>query len=363
MTLVLVELAKNIKFVVEEINLNTTVEKLIDLNDCDKLAVLKKAANIIKNDELVAFPTETVYGLGANALSPTAVKKIYVAKGRPSDNPLIVHISDKNQVYDIAQNIPKNAEILMDLFWPGPLTIVLPKRDIIPNVTSGGLDTVAVRMPQNEIARQLIEYCGFPISAPSANTSTKPSPTSANHVFDDLNGKIKMILDGGNCEVGIESTVVEILGCKTTILRAGSVTKEMLQTIIPDVKITENSLKSPGTKYKHYSPMGQVILVDGEKSDMKNYILENLVKDKNNGIKSVVLSTDNDIHIYKSFNTLNIGNTLDMTSIARNLFSVLRECDALEMQKIYVQSFDDKELGSAIMNRLRKSATGNIVNL
>ena len=349
---------------------NTIFEKVDSLNPLLNIVALKKAANILKDDGLVAFPTETVYGLGANALKEDAIKKIYIAKGRPSDNPLIVHIADKNDIYPLVDSVPKNALILIEKFWPGALTIIFKKSKIIPNATSGGIDTVAIRMPNNNIALALIKECGFPLAAPSANTSTKPSPTLASHVYKDLNGKIDMIIDGGSCDFGIESTVVEVLGDSVHILRPGSVTKEMLEQVIENVTIDKALLnnetilaKAPGMKYKHYAPLGDVFIVDGSIVNMTAYILDALKNDEKNNIKSIVIATDETISNYKSFNALNIGSRKDLKIIAKNIFNLLRECDNLNMDKIYIEAFIEEGIGLAIMNRLKKAASYKIIKV
>lgn len=346
----------------------TIFEKIDSKNPNLNIVALKKAANILKNNGLVAFPTETVYGLGANALKEDAVKKIYIAKGRPSDNPLIVHIADKNDVYNLANNIPKNALALMDKFWPGALTIVLKKNDVVPLKTSGGLDTVAIRMPNNAIALALIKQCGFPLAAPSANTSTKPSPTLATHVFDDLNGKIDMILDGGACSFGIESTVVEVLDDKVTILRPGSITKEMLLQVVDNVVIDDAILcnngvaKSPGMKYKHYAPCGDVFIINGEFENVYTYINNILKEDKQKGIKSIVIASEENIKNYDG-NVMSFGSKNDLSTIAKNIFNVLRLCDSQNMDKIYIEALKEEGLGFSIMNRLKKAASYNIINV
>ena len=350
---------------------STIFEKINSLDPNKDIVALKKAANILKNDGLVAFPTETVYGLGANALKDDAIKKIYVAKGRPSDNPLIVHIADKNDIYPLVDSVPKNALILIEKFWPGALTIVLKKSSIIPKTTSGGLDTVAIRMPNNNIALALIKQCGFPLAAPSANTSTKPSPTLASHVYNDLNNKIDMIIDGGKCDFGIESTVVEVFEDSVNILRPGSITKEMLQSVVNNVTIDKailnNNLnilaKSPGMKYKHYAPFGDIFIIDGNINNIISYILNCLEEDKKNNIKSIVIASDETIKNYSSFNTLNIGSRKDLHLIAKNLFNLLRECDTRNIHKIYIESFLEEGVGLAIMNRLKKAANYKIIKV
>ena len=348
-----------------------TIFEKINTNDkYFNLAVLKKAANILREDGLVSFPTETVYGLGANALREEAVKKIYLAKGRPSDNPLIVHIADKGDIYKFSENVPKEAISLIEKFWPGALTIILKKKNIIPNITSGGLDNVALRMPNNHIALNLIKECGFPLAAPSANTSTKPSPTLASHVYKDLNGKIDMIIDGGKCNFGIESTVVEINDNNVNILRPGSITKKMLETVVKNVTIDKSLLnnnteliKCPGMKYKHYAPKGDVFIVDGSFDNMKNYILNQLNRDEQNDIKSIAIVTDETISSYKDTNVLNLGSRADFNIIAKNIFSSLRECDNLNIDKIYIEAFEEEDIGFAIMNRLKKAAKYNIIKV
>ena len=350
---------------------NTIFEKIDSLNPLLNIVALKKAANILKNDGLVAFPTETVYGLGANALKEEAVKKIYIAKGRPSDNPLIVHIAKKDDIYPLVDSVPKNALILMDKFWPGALTIIFKKSSIIPKTTSGGLDTVAIRMPKNNIALALIKECGFPLAAPSANTSTKPSPTLASHVYKDLNGKIDIVIDGGSCNFGIESTVVEVLDDKVTILRPGSITKEMLEKFVDNVVIDSSILstnvnllpKSPGMKYKHYAPLGDVFIINGNIDNIVSYILDSLKNDKINNIKSLVIASDETIDNYSSFDVLNIGSRKNIEIIAKNLFNTLRECDNLNMQKIYIESFSEEGVGLAVMNRLKKASDYKIIEV
>ncbi|WP_250278637.1 L-threonylcarbamoyladenylate synthase [[Clostridium] colinum] len=350
---------------------NTIFEKIDNLNPLLNIVALKRAANILKNEGLVAFPTETVYGLGANALNENAIKKIYIAKGRPSDNPLIVHIANKDDIYPLINDVPKVALLLMDKFWPGALTIVLKKSSLIPNITSGGLDTVAIRMPDNKIALALIKECGFPLAAPSANTSTKPSPTNANHVYKDLNGKIDMIIDGGNCDFGIESTVVEVLDNKVTILRPGNITKEMLESVVENVSIdkailTNNSnmiAKAPGMKYKHYAPLGDVFIIDGNIDNIISHILKYLKTDKENNLKSIVIASNETINNYSSFTALNVGSRKDLDEIAKNIFNILRECDNLNVEKIYIESFAEKGVGLAIMNRLKKAAGYKIINV
>lgn len=351
--------------------MNTILKKIDKNNPQNDIAVLQKAAYVLKNNGLVAFPTETVYGLGANALNEECVKKIYLAKERPSDNPLIVHISKIDEIYKLVLNIPKKALCLMENFWPGALTIVLKKSPIVPYTTAGGLDTVAIRMPNNNIARALIKECGFPIAAPSANISGKPSPTNATHVFKDLNGKIDMILDGGECELGLESTVVEVLEDKVTILRPGNVTKEMIEEICGKVFIDKAILqkefnvlpKSPGMKYKHYAPKGEITILNGTIENVCEKILNLLSEDEENYVAILCEEAIFKYNQFQKYKVLNIGSIKNETQIAKNLFYMLRKCDDINAKKIYIQSFNDTGIGFAIMNRLKKAAAYNIINV
>lgn len=312
---------------------------------------IKQAAVILKNGGLVAFPTETVYGLGANAFDETAVLNIFKAKGRPADNPLIVHIYSENQLSEIVSEIPKKAKILMDKFWPGPLTIVMKKSDNIPNIVSAGLNTVAVRMPVNETAFNLLKECNLPIAAPSANTSGKPSPTTFKHVFEDMNGKIDAVIDGGNCEVGVESTVIDLTEDIPMLLRPGGITLEQLIETLGEVKCAyeykDGTIpKSPGMKYKHYAPKAKVIVVRG---NLQKYINKHC----NNYNKIGILSYNNinlpNNAVYKFF-----GN--NSREYASNLFKYLREFDELGVDVIFAEDIDDKGINLAVRNRLYKSA-------
>lgn len=352
--------------------MNTIIHKINPINP--QLAVLQKAAYILKNNGLVSFPTETVYGLGANAFSSCAIKKIYTAKGRPSDNPLILHIANFSDIYKLTDNVSNIASDLINHFWPAPLTIIFKKSSLLPNDFSSGLDTIAIRMPQNLIARSLINICGFPIAAPSANLSGKPSPTSAKHVANDLSGKIDMILDGGGCQFGIESTVVDATNNDyITILRPGSITEKMLKSVCNKVYIDKGALnskeflpKSPGMKYKHYSPKGEITIFNGENTLVAQKILSLLNEDTLKNIKSGAILSDETLALnlnLKNFKVLNIGSYQNFDYIAKNLFAFLRQCDELNLQKIYVQSFPKNDVGVAIMNRLEKAAGYNIINL
>ena len=351
--------------------MNTIVEKIDKNNPENNLVALKKATNILTNNGLVAFPTETVYGLGANALKNECVEKIYLAKGRPSDNPLIVHISKIDDVYKLAKNIPKLAINLMEKFWPGALTIILEKSEIVPEKTSGGLNTVAIRMPNNKIALALIENAGFPIAAPSANISGKPSPTDATHVFKDLNSKIDMILDGGECDFGLESTVIEVLENKITILRPGNITKEMLEEVCENVFIdsailennSSNIAKCPGMKYKHYAPKGNITIFKGNMENIAQKMLSLLEFEKNESVAIVFSEMLEKYPEFNKYQLLNIGSIKNEMEIGKNLFAMLRKCDILNIKKIYIPYFNENGIGFAIMNRLKKAAGYNIINL
>lgn len=316
------------------------------------------AAEIIKSGKLVAFPTETVYGLGANALDKNAVKKIYKAKGRPSDNPLIIHINDKKDLAKLTLNISKDAQKLIDKFWPGPLTLIFKKTTLVPKETTAGIDTVAIRMPQNSIALALIKASGFPIAAPSANLFSKPSPTSAKHVSDDLNGKIEMIIDGGNSQIGLESTVVDTTEKFPIILRPGGITKEELKKIIPNItlhpavenkKIKINKLKSPGLKYKHYAPKAKIIFIE-----KKGKIIPKIKKilQENTDQKIAIILTNSKCNFPNQYVKF-IGN--DPKIIARNLFKLFRKMDDIKMDLIIIEGIDAKNLGLAIINRIKRA--------
>lgn len=332
---------------------------------------VKKAAEIIKRGGLVAFPTETVYGLGANGLDENAVPKIYEAKGRPSDNPLILHISKLDEIEDIVKEIPKSALILAEEFWPGPLTMVFKKSERIPYRTTGGLESVAIRMPSNKIARELIKTAGVPIAAPSANSSGRPSPTKAAHVIYDLDGKIDMVIDGGEVDIGIESTIVDVTGEVPVILRPGFITEKMLSEAIGRVEIDEvvKSLspdkdlkpKAPGMKYRHYAPRGKMTIYKGSHSKVVERINEEISKLE--GKKTGVLATDETKSYYRADIIISLGSREDGESIAHNLFDALRKFDDDDVEFIYSEGFDENKLGFAIMNRLHKSAGYNIINV
>lgn len=346
--------------------------KLIKIEDTDHIKdeELEEAAQIIRNGGLVAFPTETVYGLGANALDEHAAKKIYEAKGRPSDNPLIAHVSSLQELKPLVKEIPENAKKLMDVFWPGPMTMIFPKSELVPYGTTGGLDTVAVRMPSDPVARALIRLSGVPIAAPSANTSGRPSPTTARHVWQDMEGKIEMILDGGPVGIGLESTIVDVTGPVPTVLRPGAVTLEMLKEVLGDVKMDPAILgpmkedvkpKAPGMKYRHYAPKANLTLVEGAQEAVVSEI-NRMVKEKlDQGFKVGVICTDETKSCYPHGELRSLGMRAKEETIAHNLFAVLREFDDLQVDYIYSESFSNARLGQAIMNRLTKAAGYHII--
>jgi L-threonylcarbamoyladenylate synthase len=349
-----------------------TILKKIDIDNFT-LEELDQAATLLRKGGLVAFPTETVYGLGANALDKDASKKIYEAKGRPSDNPLIIHISDKNDIKNLAKDIPDMAYQLADVFWPGPLTMILKKKDIVPKETTGGLDTVAIRLPANPIARELIAYSGVYVAAPSANKSGKPSRTQAEHVVQDLDGKIDMIIDGGKATLGLESTIIDLTGDLPMILRPGCITSEMLERVVdhlvydPAVLATKPfsdvKPKAPGMKYRHYAPEGNLTIYEGAMDNVINEINKNAEEKCRKGHTVGVIATDETKALYRFGIIKTIGSRKDEASIAAGLYQILREFDELKTEYIYSESFTDNPLGQAIMNRLLKAAGYQIVKL
>lgn len=325
---------------------------------------LKEASAVIRSGGLVAFPTETVYGLGGDATNPEASRKIYAAKGRPSDNPLIVHIADFSQLRNIVAEVPQEAEKLAEAFWPGPLTMILRKNDVIPYETTGGLDTVAIRMPSHPVARAFLQDSGCMIAAPSANTSGRPSPTTAQHVWEDLHGKIEILLDGGPVGIGIESTIVDLSEERPMILRPGFITQEMLSAVLGDVGMdpglaSENSKqppKAPGMRYRHYAPKADLTLVEGTMEEVISKI-NALTREAQAMGKSVgVLATEENKDCYVADHVIVIGQRQDEAEIARHLFDVLRQFDDLQVDLIYSESFVAAGVGQAIMNRLLKAA-------
>ncbi|NJF25382.1 L-threonylcarbamoyladenylate synthase [Thermococcus sp. Bubb.Bath] len=320
------------------------------------------AARLIRNGKLVAFPTETVYGLGANALDGAAARRIFEAKGRPADNPLIAHIVEIEWLEELAREIPETAWKLAEKFWPGPLTIVLPARETVPRVTTGGLDTVAVRMPAHPIALGLIRMSGVPVAAPSANISGKPSPTDAEHVIDDFYGRIECIIDGGPTPVGVESTVIDLTGEKPLLLRPGGLPLEEIEKVVGKVEIhpavrgeVVDVAKAPGMKYRHYAPSAKVIVVEGTEEAVGKKINELIEEFRRNGLKVGVMAMGE--HEADAF--FYLGKTSE--EAARNLFRALRELDRTGVDVIIAQGVEEKGLGLAVMNRLRKAAGFKIV--
>ncbi|MBE5953780.1 MAG: threonylcarbamoyl-AMP synthase [Lachnospiraceae bacterium] len=352
---------------------NLTTENLITtkLAEGSNPDSIKEATLILKNKGLVAFPTETVYGLGGDALDNEAAARIYTAKGRPSDNPLIVHIADTKAVYELASEVPKKAKMLMEAFWPGPLTIILPKKNIVPDGTTGGLDTVAIRMPSHPVALELIRESGLYIAAPSANTSGRPSPTLASHVMEDMNGRIEMILDGGAVGIGIESTIVDITGDVPVILRPGFITKSMLEEIIGEVTIDPALIepdpnlrpKAPGMKYTHYAPKGELSIVEGATSNVVAKINELVSERIDAGFNAAVITTLENADRFDCENILVAGDRAQGETIAAKLYQVLRQCDELNVDYIFSEAFNDGELGGAIMNRLLKAAGHRVIKV
>ena len=334
-------------------------------------ALVAEAAKVLQEGGLVAFPTETVYGLGGNGLDQEACKKIYSAKGRPSDNPLILHISQISELRPIVREIPPGAQKLMDAFWPGPLTMIFPKSDIVPLTTTGGLDTVAVRFPSHPVAIAIIRATGLPIAGPSANSSGKPSPTRASHVEFDLSGKIDMIVDGGAAEWGLESTIVDVSGETPVILRPGAITKEMMEQVVGGVLIDPGILqkptdslrpKAPGMKYTHYSPVAKVTLVQGSKQGVIHKINGLCADDSVQGKKTGVLATEETKEQYHADVVLSLGKREKLEEIGANLFKQLRKFDFLGVDTVYAETFPEEGEGLAIMNRLNKAAGYNRID-
>ena len=333
---------------------------------------LKEAAEILKRGDLVAFPTETVYGLGANALDESAAKKIYAAKGRPSDNPLIAHISDLEMIEPLISYFPEKGRKLAEAFWPGPLTMIFPKSEIVPYGTTGGLDTVAIRMPSDPVAAELIRLAGVPVAAPSANTSGRPSPTMAEHVYQDMNGKIDMILDGGPVGIGVESTIVDVTGEIPMLLRPGAITMEMLRETVGEVEIdpaivgpmsADMRPKAPGMKYRHYAPKAELTLVEGEAEAVVRRI-NALAREKlQEGCRVGIICTEETRSCYPGGMVRSIGERAKEETVAHNLYAVLREFDDLGAEYIFSEGFPEDNLGQAIMNRLNKAAGYHILKV
>jgi L-threonylcarbamoyladenylate synthase len=335
--------------------MNTIIKKVN--YDNPEESILEEASNFIKNNEVVAFPTETVYGLGANALDENSVLKIFEAKARPSDNPLIVHISKIKQLNDLVCEIPPIAHKLMDKFWPGALTIIFKKKELVPDITTAGRDSVAIRMPSHNIALKFIEKCNVPIAAPSANSFSKPSPTIAKHVYEDLNGKIPFIIDGGNCNIGLESTIIDLTQEKPMILRPGGITIEEIENVIGKVELHKSVLnpkekvdiaKAPGMKYKHYSPNATVILIE-------NSTIDKIIK-RNKNKKIGIISLNKNLQINNAkIEKMELLNSIN--NLSHDIFKLFREMDDHNIELIIVDKIPSKDLGISILNRVKKAAT------
>lgn len=342
----------------------------LDEENIDQAAI-EEAGRIIREGGLVAFPTETVYGLGGNALNAESSGKIYAAKGRPSDNPLIVHIADMDGLKEVTAKVPEAAFRLAERFWPGPLTMIFEKADCVPYATTGGLDTVAVRMPSNKIARELIRTSGRYIAAPSANLSGRPSPTDAKYVIQDLFGRVDMILDGGESDIGLESTIIDLSGEMPVILRPGYITEEMLSDVIAGVDTDQTILdvnadivpKAPGMKYRHYAPKGSLVIVEGEQEQVIAHINGRLKEHREEGKTTGVIATDETAAGYQADSVKSVGRRNDECAIAKHLFRILREFDDEGIQMIYAEAFDSTGVGCAIMNRLLKAAGHQVISL
>ncbi len=334
---------------------------------------LANAARILREGGTVIFPTETVYGLGANALSAEAVRRIYVAKGRPSDNPIIIHIAQWAQIYDVTSSVSAEAEKLAAAFWPGPLTLILPKNDTVPDTVTGGLNTVAVRLPEHPIARKLITLSGVPVAAPSANLSGKPSPTSAAHVLQDMAGRVDCILCGGDSSGGVESTVVDLTVSPAVILRPGGVTLEQLMQVVPDIRLDpaltdhreELVPKSPGMKYAHYAPNAPMTVFVGPPENVAERLLAEARKAMAEGLRVVVLATSEKGSSYRDAGILffDLGSSEKPAEAAKLLFQRLRECNGLEAELILAEGVPEEGIGRAVMNRMRKAAGNHVVKV
>lgn len=324
---------------------------------------LEEAGRLIREGELVGMPTETVYGLGANALDETAVRKIFAAKGRPADNPLIVHVSCLAEIAPLVREIPESAKRLMEAFWPGPMTLILPKSDAIPSVVSAGLDTVGIRLPRSEAARALIRAAGRPIAAPSANRSGKPSPTTAQHVYEDMTGRIPLILDGGASEVGVESSVIDATGEVPVILRPGGITPEMVARVLGDVRVDEHvmsplhegeAVRSPGMKYKHYAPKAKTVIFDGAAEHVIAAICARYDAAKAAGERPAILGFDE--HDFGTRTRISLGSAARPQDAAARLFGALRALDERGETVALCEAVEATGIGLAVMNRMGRAA-------
>jgi len=334
---------------------------------------IRVAANVIRKGGIVAFPTETVYGLGADALNPEAVMKVFEAKRRPADNPVIVHVAKREDVYRLVINVPRAAERLMAQFWPGPLTLVLKRSKIVPDITVVGLDTIAIRMPSNKVALALIRESMTPIAAPSANLAGKPSPTTAKHVIDDLAGRIDVILDAGPTKIGVESTVIDMTASIPQILRPGGTPYEKLKSVLGEVKLHPIAIanrkvrviraRSPGMKHRHYAPEAEMVIVEGKFDKVIRKVQELASSYMAEGKRVGILATDESLSNYSADVVKSLGSRGDLTIIAKNLFRLLREFDEEKVDIIIAEGITPQGLGLAVMNRLRRAANFNIIKV
>jgi L-threonylcarbamoyladenylate synthase len=337
------------------------------------LEKIRRAAQVIREGGLVAFPTETVYGLGANALDDQAVLKIFWAKKRPADNPLIVHVADTDDVGLLTEHVPNRAKMLMDKFWPGPLTLLMPRSELVPDATTAGLATVAIRMPSHTVAKALITEAGVPIAAPSANLAGKPSPTTAKHVLDDLSGRVDIVIDAGRVGFGVESTVLDLTAEVPTVLRPGPVAVEELNRILGEVRVhpvakaeapTEVVVaRAPGMKYKHYAPKAEVTVIEGPLESMVSKIQELASEHERAGKEIGIMATAETAHRYRTGIVRVVGARREPRTIAKNLFRVLREFDEEGVEVVLSEGIRPEGIGLAVMNRLRKAAGYNIVRV
>ncbi len=349
--------------------MNTIIEKITD-NEEENSRIIKMAAKIIREGGLVAFPTETVYGLGGDSFDSEAAGKIYAAKGRPSDNPLIVHIADTQDLYKLSDDIPDIAFKLAERFWPGPLTMIVNKNDSVPSSVTGGLNTVAVRLPSHPVANRLITESGTFIAAPSANLSGRPSPTTAQHVIEDLSGRIDMIIDDGSIDIGLESTIVDLTEDVPVILRPGYITQEMLAEVAKEVRLDKALMtgvkgdvkpKAPGMKYRHYAPKAELTIIEGTHDKVVERMKELLEEGTAKGLKVGIMTSKEDAASFKDGEVISLGSLNNNEEIARHLFAALRHFDDLKVDIIYSEAFSEDGIGQAIMNRLLKAAGHKII--
>ncbi len=336
-----------------------------DLRDEKGAAAVRRAAKILREGGLVAFPTETVYGLGGDGLNPASARKIYAAKGRPSDNPLILHIASRQELTPLVQAVPEAAERLMEAFWPGPMTLIFAKSEAVPSEVTGGLSTVAVRMPSHPVARALIREAGVPVAAPSANRSGRPSPTTAAHVAEDLTGQIEMILDGGPVEIGLESTILDVTGETPLVLRPGAISREQVEALLGECQMDPAILgkpdpnlrpRAPGMKYRHYAPRAELTIVEGSREAAAREINRLTAGAAARGQKVGILCAEESVSLYPAEWVKSLGVRSREETIAHNLYRCLREFDEEEVEVVHSEAFGDGPLGDAIMNRLTKAA-------